>query len=179
MSASRSLLGVQAIDAAEKRREQLKRESDWPYIHIFPPPNSIPLHAMTQSPVAVGAMAATVTALSYQVPEGLRAYVIGILQAFSGATLNPGDLLWTVTQNKPVGIADIQGAPVQGLASIPVPLGEWQYGVWWPLPRAYVFEPETVLRSTCLNSTGAIVAGVPNVLVSGFFGWLTPESAGR
>lgn len=177
---ARALTGVQAIDAAEKLREKLQRQSDWPYVHIFPPPNSIPWHAFTQTPVAVPAMGASVAALTYQVPEGLRAYMIGILQNYSGGTgLNPGDLSWTVTQNQPVGISDFQGAPVQGLTAIPVPLGEWQYGVWWPFPRAYEFEPDTVLRSMVKNVTGNIPAGAPNVLISGFFGWLMHDQEVR
>lgn len=175
MSAARSLLGVEAIQAADKLRKRQKRVSDWPYVHIFPPPDSIPLHQISSA--AVPAMAATAVVLSYQVPEGLRAYLIGILGDYSGGTaFTPGDLLWTVTQNRPTGIADVQGAPVQGLISLPVPLGQWQYGVWWPLPRAYVFQPETVIRSTVLNVTGNIPAGAPNYLVSGFFGYLVADS---
>jgi len=178
MTPARALTGVQAIDAAEKRRQQLRRESDWPYLHIFPPPNSIPLHQFG-GPVAVPAKSATAVVLSYQVPEGFRAYVTGILQAYSGGTLLPGDLLWTVTQNKPTGITDVQGAPIQGLTSVPVPLGEWSFGLWWPFPRAYEFEPDTVLRSTVLNSTGNVGPGAPNYLVSAFLGYLVPDQGVR
>ncbi len=174
MIPARALSAVQSIQAAEKVRIQRKNQCDWPYVHVFPPPNSLPVHQISPA-VGVPVLAATVTVLTYTVPDGMRLFLKAILQAYSGGAFNPGDLLWTVTQNEPVGIADVQGAPVQGLIAVPVPLGSWAFGVQWEFERAYEFPPNQVVRSTCLNSTGAIPAGAPNLLVSGFFGWLVPD----
>lgn len=171
---ARALTGFQSIAAAEKVRRQKENQSCWPYVHCFPPPNSLTLHQISLA-VAVPAMGATVEVLSYLVPDGMRAFLKAILQNFSGAAFTPGDLLWTVTTNEPSGIADIQGAPVNGLISLPIPLGSWEYGQQWEFERAYEFAPNTVIRSMCKNSTGNILPGAPNLLVSGFFGYLVPD----
>lgn len=174
MIAARALSAVQSISAAEKVRIQRENQSQWPYVHIFPPPNSLPVHAISLA-VAVPAKGVTVVVLTYTVPDGMRLFLRSLIQTYSGGAISPGDLLWTVTQNQPAGIADVQGAPVQGLISSPVPLGSWAFGIQWPFERVYEFAPNQVIRSTCQNSTGNIPAGAPNLLVSGFFGWLVPD----
>ena len=123
---SRPFIGVQAIRQAEVLREQMAKRSDWPYVHIYPPPNSIPLHQIGSA--LVPAMGATADILTYQVPSGLTAYVVGVLAEYSGQSVfSPGDILWSLTQNvSPAGApVDFQGAPVQGLALLPIPLGKW------------------------------------------------------
>lgn len=172
---SRGVTAVQSIQAAEKVRIQRQNQSDWPYVHVFPPPNSIPIHQINSPAIAVPVMGASVAVLTYQVPDGMRLFLRAIIQNYSGGAIAPGDLLWTLTQNEPVGIADIQGAPVQGLISVPVPLGSWVYGVQWEFERAYEFPPNQVIRSMCLNSTGNVQSGPGNWLISGFFGYLVPD----
>jgi len=170
---TRTFTAVDSSNAAEALRKKRAQQSDWPYVHLFPPPNSITVHQISP-PVAVPAKGARAVVLSYQVPTGFRFFMPGILESFSGGAFNPGDLLWTVTVNQPTGIADTQGAPVQGLVNVPVPLGSWTFGTQWPFVRPYEFDEDSVVRSVCLNSTGNVAAGAPNLLVSGFFGFLVP-----
>lgn len=170
MTPARSLVGIDATRAADRVRQQKRNQDDWPYVHLFPPPNSIPVNQTAS--VVVPAMGSTVTVLTYSVPDGMRLILRGILQAYSGGAFNPGDGLWTVTQNAPASISDTQGAPVQGLISVPIPYGAWQYGKYWRFERPYEFDQETVVRSTFKNVN--LGAGAPNWLVSGFMGYLIP-----
>lgn len=174
MMPSRGLTAIDASRAAQKRAEQVRaeRKEQWPYVHIFPPPNSRVLHLIS-SAVAVPALNATALILKYQVEDGMRCFLKGIIQCISGSVFTPGDVLWTLTVNEPIGITDVQGAPVQGLVRVPVPLGSWQNGVPWEFERAYEFPPNSLIQSTALNISGT--PGAPNFLVSGFFGYLVPD----
>jgi hypothetical protein len=162
------LSGADATRALDLTRDPDPNKTAWPYVHVFPPPNSRPVHQI--GTVAVPAQAATVTVLAYQVPSGFRFIMEAILQAYTPGAFVPGDALWTVDLNAPVGIADIQGAVIQGLTRIPIPLGSWLLGTQWKFARAYEFEPLSLLQSKARNVN--LVAGAPNYFVSGFFGYL-------
>lgn len=167
-NAPKFLLGRDAVRAGRKIAEKHTRKSDWPYVHIFPPPEAIPVHGSDTGiqTVAVGLAGATATVCTYLVPSGFRFYMAGILQDYEG-TFNPGDTLWTVKVNPNNGL---QSRPVQGLVNQPVPMGSWRYGTIWPFLRAYEFEPLDFIQSLAKNV--GLAAGPPNTYVSGFFGWL-------
>jgi hypothetical protein len=159
----------QAARKAEVLRLALLNKNAWPYIHEYPPPDSIPVEQIAQIPAPP--LNVLTPVLTYLVPEGFRFFLARLLEDFQGAAFDPFDALWTV--DKDAVVPNVQGQPIQGLIQTPVPLGSFLRGVKWPLPRAYEFAPLTTLRSTVLNQT---LAG--GAFVSGFFGWLVP-AAGR
>ena len=175
MSALRVLSGSDAMRAAEDLRRQKAKESDWPYEHLFPPRNSIPVNGGTTGVQAANVPAAGGTAViaTFQVPSGFKFIMTGIWQCFNGVFV-PGDSLWTLTVN-PAGGA--QANPVQGLIQVPVPLGSWVYGVPWLFERPYEFAPLDLLSDSAKNVN--LSAGPPNQYVSGFFGYLLPSTSSR
>jgi hypothetical protein len=174
MSAVRLFTAQDAIRATEKVQDLRQRQEQWPYVHIFPPPDSIPVHQLTLVPVAVPATdSAQVEVLLYRVPSGFSFIMTAIVQQYQGGTFTWGNGSWTIDRNTPVGVANVQASPVQGLTNIPVPLGSFIESGPWQLPRAYVFKPLDEIRSKFTQ--GIAPASTPNgLLVSGFFGYLVP-----
>jgi len=166
--------GLDLIESADQKRQRDEQKTDWPYTHLFPPPNSSPVNQITQGlPPAIPAIGSSAVALAYRVPSGSRFFLTGIVQNAFGGLINPGDILWTVDNNRPVGIADFQGMGVQGLISVPVPLGSFPFGVIWEFARPYEFEPLDLIQSKALNvSAGSVGAGT--FLVSAFIGFRVP-----
>ena len=169
MSALHNFAGPQAVKALEKVRHAQANKDDWPYVHLFPPPNSLPVHQIGY--VAVPNAASSAVIVAYQVPEGFRFIMHAILASFSGA-FNPGDSLFTVDVNTPVGTADAQATFVQGLIRVPVTLGSWEYGVQWPFARPYEFAALDLIQLKGLNVN--LNPGSP-YYVGGFFGYLIPS----
>lgn len=170
MSAARvaSLSGPEAMRAAEKLRKQQERLASWPYPHLFPPPDSIPVNQIGAA-VACPAPGVSVTLLTYQVSVGFRFFLTAILQSFD-ASMNAGDAQWTVSvSNLRTGGATSQ--LVQGLAATIIPLGDWRYGTRWQFDRAYEFGAQEQVTSAVANLV--LGAGSGN-FVSGFFGFLVP-----
>lgn len=158
---------------AELVRRRKNLESAWPYEHIFPPGTSTEVNQL--STAVSGTVGTLVPVLSYTVPLGLRFFLLAILQDFAGAAFNPGDALWTVDRNAFGG--SLQGSYVQGLIQVAVPLGSFVHGKRWLFPRAYEFGPNEVVRSTVTNVNLGV--GAPNTFVSGFFGYLVPDTVRR
>ncbi len=166
--------GVHSVRAAEAYRLALQERRDqWPYVHIFPPPNS-------QDVIAIGAVAtqaqaaAAVAVVTYQVNAGKRFYLTAVLlsvQLDIGATYVPGFGLWTVDRNSLVGIADTQFMPEHGLVNIPVPLGTNTIAPF-PLQRAREFGPLDIVRIKATNV--GLSAGSPTFWIGGLFGYEVP-----
>ena len=169
MTRPQLLTGASATRAADALRDQRLNQAYWPYVHVFPPPDSIPVHAITLTPVAVPGVGVQVQVLQYKVPSGFSFILTGIVQQYQGGTFVFGDGLWTVDRNTPIGVASVQASPVQGLVSLPTPIGSFQVTGPWVLPRAYEFAPLDVLRSKFTE-----VSAPAGLLVSGFFGYLVP-----
>ena len=152
----------------ELARHIKNRRDAWPYEHEFPDrmgKNQEPLAS-----IAAPAVGVKTPVLVYQVPYGFFFYLEGLVQDFEGSSFNPGDASWTVDQD--AQFSNVQGAGVQGLVNLPVPLGSFAVGRWWKLPRTYKFSQLTVLRSVVTNAN--IVPGAPNVFTSQFLGYLEP-----
>lgn len=163
------LFGNDQIKSADQLRQERNNRTDWPYEHLFPPSNSIPVNEITRTPVAVPAMAATALVLAYRVPSGMRFIMSGVVQNVYGAAFTPGDGTWTIDKNTPIGIPDSQKMPMQGLVNIPVPLGSFETGIPWKFARPYEFAPLDLVQSKFTNvSSGA------SLLVSAFLGYLLP-----
>ena len=163
------VFGNDQIKSADQVRQERANRNDWPYEHLFPPSNSVPVNQITQTPVAVPAMAATAVVLAYRVPSGMRFIMTALVQNIFGATFLPGDGTWTVDKNTPVGIPDAQRMPMQGLVNVPVPLGSFQTGIPWHFTRPYEFEPLDLVQSKFTNATSGAT-----LLVSAFLGYLIP-----
>lgn len=170
MSAVRLFTGVDAVKAADKLRTIRENQERWPYIHVYPPPDSIPVHEITRTAVAapVGT-GSTVEVLAYTVPSGFAFFMLDVVLSFQGASFTWGDGKWSVTRNTPIGVANVQASPVQGLTNIPFPLGSFQSSGPWRLPRAYNFKPLDVVRAAFTD-----VSVGNGLLAAGFFGWLVP-----
>ena len=159
--------GVDLVEAAETVMLQRWREL-WPYIHVYPPPDAIPVHEIGY--IANPGQGGTAEVLRYQVQPGLRFIMQAILQVWvGGAAPAPGDALWTVSVNSDVS-SSVQSMPVNGLSDVPVPLGSVEAGNKWPFERAYEFKGQDVVRSVVDN-----VNLIDGFFVSGFFGYLVPD----
>jgi len=161
--------GRDAVQSADQVRQKEENRADWPYLHLFPPPNATPVNQITQVPVAVPAPAATALVLAYTVPSGKRFIMTGIIQNIFGANFTPGDGFWTIDKNTPIGIPDAQKMPVQGLIHIPIPLGSFATGIIWEFRRPYEFEPLDLVQSKFTNT-----ASGATLLLSAFLGYLIP-----
>lgn len=166
--------GADSVRAMEAIRQTHANQEAWPYEHVFPPVNSIPVNATDA--VVTPAQAAVATVLSYKVPSGFKLILTGIIQSYINAgglgAFVPGAALWTVTLNTPVGVANVQASSLQGLTNVKVPMGSFLAGNVWYFARAYEFAPLDILRSTVLNV--ALGVGDPNYFASAFLGWLVP-----
>jgi hypothetical protein len=162
------LSGVEAVKAARRVAAE-RRCEEWPYVHVFPPPNSVPVHQIAF--IAAPAPSFSGVVLAYRVPAGMRFFMQSILQVYTaGASFSPGAALWTVTDNSPTGLADSQAMPIQGLINLGVPLGSLAAGTRWPFDRAYEFSSDHLLQSVVQN-----VSLSGGFFVSGFFGYVVPD----
>jgi len=159
----------QGTRMAEALRQEVKRKTAWPYVHLEAPPDSIPVYPVGSIPA--GPVGVLEVILAYTVPIGFRLYMVGICQDFeNGGAFNPGDALWTVDQNAAAG--SVQGAPVQGVTNVPFPIGSFAAGNWWEFERPYEFAESTLLRSTVKNQN--LAPGAPNFFSTMFLGYLVP-----
>src|ERR1035437_2635542 len=143
--AQRVYSGVDAVKAADVvMRDQSNREKR-PYMHVYPPVNAEPVHVIGS--VVTPALAATVIVLAYQVPSGFRFYLRGIIQTYEGGNFVSGQATWTIDRNTPVGVANYQAQPEQGLVAVPVRVGSFAPFMMDEFARAYEFEPLDIVRS--------------------------------
>jgi hypothetical protein len=170
-NALRVYSGADAAKAADVlRRDQSNREK-WPYMHVHPPPNAEPVHVVGS--VVTPALNSQVVVLAYPVPSGFRFYLRGIIQSYEGGALGSGKALWTIDRNTPLGLANVQAQPEQGLVAIPLQLGSFSPFKINEFYRAYEFEPLDVVRSKATNV--GLGVGDPNYFDTGFFGYLVPD----
>ncbi len=166
----RMLSGADSVRAAESYRLAIQdRRDQWPYVHVYPPPNSTDVNVIgTLATQAQGA--AAVAVVTYTVNAGKVFYLRAVLLG-SNVTIVPGDALFTVDRNSPIGIANTQFQPEHGLINIPVSLGSLASGPW-ELQRAREFAPLDVIRIKAVNV--GLGVGAPNFYVCGLFGYEVP-----
>ena len=169
--AKRVFSGVDSVMAADVvRRDQSNREK-WPYMHVYPPVNAEPVHVIAS--VVTPAVNSTAVVLAYKVPSGFRFYLRAIVQNYVGGNFVPGQALWTIDRNTPVGVGNFQAQPEQGLVAVPVPVGSFAPFMPDEFYRAYEFEPLDIVRSKATNI--GVGVGDPNYFSTGFFGYLVPD----
>jgi len=161
--------GEQSTRAAEAyRRAVLERRERWPYVHTFAPPNAVDVNVIgTIACQAQGA--AAIEVLFYQVNSGKRFYLQAVLLS-ANVTFVPGDALFTVDRNSPVGVTGIQAMPEHGFIAVPVALGSATFGPW-KLQRAREFAPLSIVRVKATNIN--LNAGT-DYYVCGLFGYEVP-----
>jgi hypothetical protein len=166
--------GVDSVRAADAYRIAVQERRDqWPYVHIYPPPNSQDVNVIgTAATQAQGA--AAIAVVTYQVNAGKRFYLQAVLLSAVldvSASFVPGDALFTVDRNSPIGITDSQFMPEHGLVNVPVILGSPTNGPW-RLHRAREFGPLDIIRVKAVNVNLSV--GVPTYYVCGLFGYEVP-----
>lgn len=170
--------GVDSVRAADALRIAVQERRDsWPYVHLYPPPDSQDVNVIgTLATQAQGA--AAVAVVTYQVNAGKRFYLQAVILG-ANVTILPGDALFTVDRNSPLGITDSQFMPEHGLLNIGVQLGSTTFGAW-RLHRAREFGPLDIVRIKATNVN--LAEGAPNFYVCGLFGYEVPTlhvKAGR
>jgi hypothetical protein len=173
------LIGPSEMPAQRALNKQRQRKEDWPYTHIFPPPQAVRVEpeGILPSP----APGVTSIILQYQVPDGFQFVFTGLIQIYAGTgfTLGSNDIQWLLDINTPLTVpagGTPQGYPVQALSPSNLPKG----GVLaspaclfapWPLPMPEVLGPLDILRSK-VTTTGTISPGAPNYFITVFLGWM-------
>lgn len=172
-----TLQGPDSIAAAQALREDRARRSQWPFPWSFPPPGATRVTAGADASgtlIVPTVLAGATQGLAYTVDEGfqfaLQAIVIEYLNAGVPGVTNPGDFLWSLTLNQPVGVTTFQGSPIQGFTNVDIPLGTLQ--IPWPLECAELFQPNDCIRSVFTNV--ALGDGVPNYFKTLLLGWKWP-----
>jgi hypothetical protein len=166
--------GVDSVRAADVLRLAIQERRDaWPYVHLYPPPVSQDVNVIgTAATQAHGA--AAIAVVTYQVNAGKRFYLQAVLLSAVldvSASFVPGDALYTVDRNSPIGITDSQFMPEHGLVNIPVQLGSATFGPW-RLHRAREFSPLDIVRVKATNV--GLQVGAPTYFVCGLFGYEVP-----
>jgi len=163
--------GVDSVRAADAYRLAVQdRRDQWPYVHIYPPPNAIDVHAINTALVQDQGDPA-IAVVTYQVNAGKRFYLQAILLSTNVAGFVPGDVLFTIDRNSPLGISDTQFLPEHGLINVPVQLGSANFAPW-RLQRAREFSSLDTIRIKAANVSLAV--GTPNQYVCGLFGYEVP-----
>lgn len=124
------------------------RRNEWPYVHIYPPPNSTDVLKIGTIQVQ-DPMDPVIEILRYTVSSGKLFYLTGVVLG-ADVTFSPGDCLITVDRNSPIGIANSQFQPEHGLVNVPVQLGSFNRREW-RFKRPREFAANDVIRVKGLN----------------------------
>ncbi|HXU79230.1 MAG TPA: hypothetical protein VN794_21810 [Methylomirabilota bacterium] len=164
------LSGSDAVRGAQKFLEALQdRRDQWPYVHCFPPPNAVDVFV-------TGAVAIpdqgddAVEVLRYQVNAGKRFFLRAVILG-ANVTIVPGQALFTVDRNNPVGVVNKQFMPEHGLTNVSFQLGSFTVEPF-VLQRAREFGPLDIVRVKGENV--GLSAGDPNFFQCGLFGFEVP-----
>jgi len=165
--------GVDSVRAANELQRAIQaRRDEWPYPHVYPPPDSLDVFVIGTVTVPVAPASLTVAALTYQVQSGKKFFQKGIILGYQGGTFTPGDATFTEDRNSALNSTNKQFLPEHGLINVPVLLGGQINGSYvepFILQRSREFEPLDVIRikATNVNLTGGS-------FVAGIFGWEVP-----
>lgn len=168
----RMLSGADSVRAADAYRAAVQDRRDaWPYVHVYPPPNSTDVNVVGALAIPT-ALTGFAVVCSYQVPSGKRFYLTHVVLS-ANFTFTPGQALFTVDRNMPVpAITNAQFQPERQLVNVPVALGSLVPGQPWPLRRAREFEPLDTVRAKASNL--GLSAGDPNYFVCALLGYEVP-----
>lgn len=134
-------------------------------------------HMAAAASIAAPATNAQTQIVQYQVPNGFRFKLKGVLLNCNCPGWTPGDgnAVFSVTLNKPLGSAAAQGTPLRGLSSVLVPLGSFAQGPWPVSDGEHpVFESRDVVRVLVSSNPLVIAPGLPNVFTAMLVGHIWP-----
>lgn len=162
--------GRSLIEAGRALKQPRRLAGAWPYQWIFPGPNS--RQVLQRGEIAIPIIAgAAVTVLTYQVPDGLRFSMRGVvIDAFiTDASWNEGsgDLLFNVT------VLAAGSRTVDYLGNIRTRLGS-RFSPY-PILGRLEFEPGAVLSVTVQNVAN-VTQGPPNMAIAHLVGHTYPNS---
>lgn len=168
----RMVNGVDSVYAADKLRKLNDRHEQWPYPWCYPPPNA--KDAMPSGSIPAPAANTQALILQYTVPQGMRFYLVGLIQqiATSGFVEGSGSVIWTVDKDTPIGAPAVQSSPVAWLNNLPFTLGSFNNGPF-KLGNPEIFEAGDTIRSKVITD-GSITPGAPNIFTTMFWGWTVP-----
>ena len=175
---NRYATGPASVAAAEQVRRQIQRRDTWPYVHCYPPPNSIrrdPVgYVVCPNPaVQVEILNSSTGGALFVVPSGYLFFLVqvGLYVGANNSGWNPGDFLFTLDKNVPLGASTYQGVPLTDWQSIPFTYGSLTNGPV-TLPRAELFQPTDSIRAKVTNVN--LGAGAPNFFLAQLGGYLVP-----
>ncbi len=176
--ASRSSAGLRLEQGANARRSELEAKEKWPYIWAAAPPGSE--HVFKYGVVASPVNNNPLLILSYQVENNRRFVFRGLVLNFSNPTgiWVPGDgnITFSVTVNKPVGLNTAQGVPYKDYGNVTIPLGSFALGPWPIEPgELSTLESRSILRASVVINSLVIPPATPNLFTAIFAGWNVPE----
>jgi len=171
------------MPAQRALNKQNQRKNDWPYTHVYPPPQAVRVEP--EGILAAPAINTQTVVLQYQVPDGFQFAFTDLIQVFTGTgfVLGSTDIVWVLDINTPLGtVAGTtgQGYSVQALSPSNIPKGGMAFSASagpqsvydpWPLPMPEILGPLDILRSK-VTTTFAIAPGAPNYFITIFCGWM-------
>ncbi len=190
MNQQNPTLGPTFVKHSRKVAGQRQAKANWPYDYIFPPEDAVnvavglgpTVKGVSTAGIAMPAAAAPqVVVMQYQVPNGFRFWLHGVILAATLPTqVQPpfasgdGSAFWTLDVDQELGDTFPSGSAVKDFAQVQTPLGSWALGPF-PLKMPIGFEARHILRWKFTNVSCA-AAGVDSTWISaGLFGFLVPE----
>ncbi len=134
---------------AERLRALFDVRRSWPFDDVFPQSGAVPV--LERGTIAAPAAGFNAVVLSYTVPPAMWFFLTDIFAVYAGGAFLPGDALWSVTCNAPLGVQNFQAQAIQGLDHVPIPLGSLRNGKPWPFRKAYRFAGLDLVQSVVAN----------------------------
>jgi hypothetical protein len=161
--------GRDLVTAARALEDPRRMLGKYPYQWLFPGPHS--RQVLANNSIALPNMGAGLTPIiKYQVPDGWRFCLRGIVFAFFGTGWNEG--VGDLTFNLAVQAAGTRN--VDFLVSVKTHLGSPDFP--FPIMGRLEFAPLDVLIASVTNVTGAVGAGPPNAATAILVGHTYPNS---
>lgn len=161
--------GPDALAAADAIRRAESRRGNWPYVHVYPPDNSI--RRTPTGSVICPAAATQVLVLAFTVPQGFWFYLEQMGLWTNAQNWNPGDFTFTVDRDTPLGLTPLQGSPLNDWSAI-----QTTYGFQgWPirLARAELLAPSNLLQAKVTNIN---LGAAGSYFTALFDGYLVPTT---
>ena len=163
--------GPDSIRAADAVRRAEKNRDAWPFVHVYPPVNSLARNPSGSCLAPAVGIANQAVILAFQVPSGYWFYLHSLGLYYTGETAGFGAFLYTVDVNVPLGLVGI-GNVLTDFGNIPFPFGGPSNGPL-VLDRTRLLAPSDLLQAKVNNVS--VTPGAPNSFGAYFGGWLVPS----
>lgn len=169
------LSGAAAVQAAAGLKAAHDKAIAWPYDWIYAPKSS--RNVYQEGFIVAPTQGVLSEVLAYKVPDSLQFVLTGIVLQIIGSTWLPGDFIWTIDANLPVGSLSAQGVAFTGFGAVQSTKGSDIYP--WPIQSGEgdKLKANDTLRAKILNVN--IVAGGSNFFKAIFVGYTMPRAGNR